>query len=83
MSSYTEGTKMGLLKIRDLERAGQCIMQMQTQFTEKVCMIHYNREKNVLFAASKDGRFHIWKVPHEWRAKWVDKLEREAEIERR
>jgi len=26
MSCYTEGSKMGLLKIRDLERAGQCIM---------------------------------------------------------
>ena len=46
-------------------------------------MIHYNKNKNVLFAASKDGQFRVWKVPHEWRAKSVDVREREAEFTRR
>ena len=46
-------------------------------------MIHYNKEKNVLFAASKDGQFRVWKVPHEWRAKSIDRKEMEAEYARR
>ena len=46
-------------------------------------MIHYNKNKNVLFASSKDGQFRVWKVPHEWRAKSIDRKEMEAEHARR
>ena len=45
-------------------------------------MVHYNKEKNVLFAASKDGQFRVWKIPHEWRSKAIDELELNAEYER-
>ena len=54
-SCYCEGTQKGYLKIRDIEKGGECILMLQTGFTDKVRMIHYNQLKNVLFAASKDG----------------------------
>lgn len=71
------------MKIRDIERKGECIIQLQGGFTEQVKMIHYNESKNVLFASSKDGQFKVWKMPHEWRAKSIDRKEMEAEYERR
>ena len=37
----------------------------------------------MLFASSKDGQFKVWKMPHEWRAKSIDRKEMEAEYERR
>lgn len=83
MSCYCEGTRNGLLKIRDIEKKGECIIQLQSSFTEQVKMIHYNKNKNVLFASSKDGQFRVWKVPHEWRAKSIDRKEMEAEHARR
>lgn len=46
-------------------------------------MIHYNKTKNVLFAASRDGKFNVWKIPHEWRSKVIDDRELDAEYERR
>ena len=46
-------------------------------------MLHYSKEKNVLFASSKDGQFKVWKVPHEWRNKSISDKEIEAEYERR
>lgn len=82
MSCYCEGTTKGSLKIRDIEKAGECILMLQTGFTDKVRMVHYNKEKNVLFAASKDGQFRVWKIPHEWRSKAIDELEMNAEYER-
>ena len=39
--------------------------------------------QNVLFAASKDGQFRVWKIPHEWRSKVIDEREMNAEYERR
>lgn len=83
MSCYCEGTQKGLLRIRDVEKGGECILMLRTQFTEKVRMIHYNKTKNVLFVASKDGQFRIWKIPHEWRSKVIDEREMNAEYERR
>ena len=73
MSCYCEGTRNGYLKIRDIEKKGECIIMLQSAFTEQVKMIHYNKNKNVLFAASRDGQFRVWKVPHEWRAKSIDR----------
>lgn len=47
------------------------MVNMQTGFTDKVEMIHYSKEKNVLFASCRDGQFKVWKVPHEWRSKAI------------
>ena len=83
MSCYGEGTQKGYLRIRDIEKGGECILMLQTQFTDKVRMIHYNKLKNVLFAACRDGQFRVWKIPHEWRSKIIDDREMNAEYERR
>lgn len=83
MSCYCEGTQKGLVRIRDIEKRGECILMLQTAFTDKVRLIHYNKLKNVLFAASKDGQFRVWKIPHEWRSKVIDDREMNAEYERR
>ena len=69
--------------MRDIEKGGECIMMLQTQFTDKVRFKHYNKLKNVLFVASKDGQFRVWKIPHEWRSRVIDDREMNAEYERR
>lgn len=83
MSCYCEGTQKGLVRIRDVEKGGECILMLQTAFTDRVRLIHYNKLKNVLFAASKDGQFRVWKIPHEWRSRIIDDREMNAEYERR
>lgn len=83
MSCYCEGTQKGYLRIREVEKGGECILMLQTGFSDRVRLIHYNKLKNVLFAASKDGQFRIWKIPHEWRSKIIDDREMNAEYERR
>ena len=83
MSCYVEGTNRGYMKIRDVQNEGESFLRLNTGFSDKVCCLEYNRDKNVLFAACRDGKFLVWKVPHEWRQKWVDKKEQEAEFERR
>lgn len=82
MSCYCEGTMKGSLKFRNIEQGGETILILQTGFTDKVSMLHYNKEKNVLFAASRDGQFRVWKIPHEWRSKMIDDMEMNAEYER-
>jgi len=83
MSCYCEGTNKGYLKLRDVENAGESLMRLNTTFSDKVCLLDYNRTKNVLFAGCRDGKFMVWKIPTEWRARWVDKKEQDAEFERR
>ena len=83
MGSYCEGTNLGFIRIRDPGKLGECLMSLTTNFTDKVEMIHYSKEKNVLFGSSKDGKFKVWKVPHEWRNKSINDKEVEAEYERR
>lgn len=73
MSCYCEGTTKGLLKIRDMMNLGEVLMYVQdAEFTEKVEHLYYNKDRNILFASSRDGKFRVWKVPQEWRSKWVD-----------
>ena len=71
------------MRIRDIEKGGECILMLNTAFTDRVRLIHYNKLKNVLFVASKDGQFRVWKIPHEWRSKVIDEREMNAEYERR
>ena len=55
MSCYVEGTQKGYIRIRDIEKGGECLLLLKTNFAERVRLIHYNKLKNVLFAGSKDG----------------------------
>ena len=55
MSSYVEGTSKGYMRVRDVEKGGECMLLLQTDFLEPVRMIHYNKAKNVVFAGSRDG----------------------------
>jgi hypothetical protein len=37
-------------------------MQLNCDFEGPSSMMAYNKQKNILFAASKDGNFRVWKV---------------------
>lgn len=78
MQSYVEGTRLGYMKIRSPHNNGESLLHLQTGFTDKVAMLHYNAEKNVLFAASKDGQFRVWKIPHEWKNRSIYEKQKEA-----
>jgi hypothetical protein len=45
--------------------------------------LNYNRERNLIFAGAKDGRFGVWRLPEVWRDRSIDELEREFENSRR
>jgi hypothetical protein len=80
MNMYCEGTSRGLVKIRDIAKDGELIIQMPTEFTEgnRVQLIGYCASKNVLYASCRDGSFRIWKVANEWRNKVVEEDERQV-----
>ena len=82
MTCYAEGTSKGHLRLRDVEKAGECFLMLQTGFSDRVRCIHYNKARNVLFVGSRDGKFRVWKIPHEWRSRVIDEREMEAEYER-
>lgn len=46
-------------------------------------MIHYNRDVNLVFAGSRDGRFGIWQFPERWRSQELEDMEREYEQARK
>jgi hypothetical protein len=46
-------------------------------------MIHYNRDVNLVFAGSRDGRFGIWRFPERWRSQELEDMEREYEQARK
>ena len=43
-------------------------------------MLHHDKIKNLLFAASKDGGLYVWKLPPEWSPKWLDHTLREIRM---
>ncbi|TNV82742.1 hypothetical protein FGO68_gene9612 [Halteria grandinella] len=49
----------------------------------KSTFLTYNRERNLIFAGAKDGRFGVWRLPDTWRSREIDELEREFEYSRR
>lgn len=72
LNCYCEGTKLGFLKIRVGEHGGECNLQFPMIFFEKVRMLHHDKTKNILFAASSDGQCYAWKLPPEWQPKWME-----------
>lgn len=74
MSMYVEGTKGGLIKIRDIQKEGELVMHLPTEFKNdtSIKVLGYDSLKNILFASCKDGSFRLWKVHHEWRSKNVE-----------
>ena len=41
-------------------------IQVDTDFQDKVKLIRYDPNKNLMFASSKDGQFKCWKLPPKW-----------------
>ena len=75
---YVEGSAKGFLKIRDIEKQGECMLMLAgMQFTDKIQAAHYSSTRNLLFIGGKDGKFFAWKLPNEWRQPWVDKFEQD------
>lgn len=71
------------LLVSDLERGGETLFQIPSDFMDKVTCFFYCKERNVIFVGAKDGKFRVWKVPKEWRNKDIDKIEREFEFSRK
>lgn len=80
---FVAGSDRGRLRFCDPESGGECMFSLPTDFHQRISALHYNSSKNVLFAGAKDGKFRIWKIPPEWRAKQVDDIERDFEFSRK
>ena len=50
------------------------------QFSDRVQTTSYSDSRNILFLASRDGKFYAWKLPKQWRSELVEKQEREIMI---
>jgi WD40 repeat protein len=78
MMCYIEGSAKGFIKIRNIEKQGECMMMLSgMQFTDRVQAIAYSETRNILFIASRDGKFYAWKLPTRWRREGLDKFERD------
>lgn len=66
-----------------MENGGEVLFKIPNDFEEIISLIHYDSERNVLFAGNKEGKIRIWKIPKEWRSKSIDKCEREFEFSRK
>ena len=40
LACYIEGTQLGYIKIKRLSNHGECVMRIQCQFADRVCLIH-------------------------------------------
>jgi len=84
MMCYIEGSSKGYVKVRDIEKQGECLMMLSDmQFTDRVQTISYSEARNIVFIASRDGKFYALKLPNKWRQEGVEKEEREMLIKRR
>ena len=39
------------------------MIKIPTDFTDKVKRLHFDEQKNILFASCRDGKFRSWKLP--------------------
>ena len=42
------------------------ILKIPTDFCDKVNMLYYCPENNLVFAGSREGKFKCWKFPNDW-----------------
>lgn len=56
------------------------MMLNSMQFSDRVQTTSYSESRNILFLASRDGKFYSWKLPKQWRSELVEKQEREIMI---
>jgi hypothetical protein len=42
MNCYIEGSMRGYLKLRDIEKKGECFLQLNGTFNERVQNLYYN-----------------------------------------
>jgi hypothetical protein len=73
---------MGYLRIRDLSSIskGACVLQIEHNFRDEVRILYHFKVKNLMFAASEDGRMCFWKLPPEWGPTWIDEKLRELRM---
>lgn len=84
MMVYVEGSSKGYIKIKNIEKQGECLLMLSgMQFTDRVQTTSYCESRNLLFLSSRDGKFYCLKLPKRWRNEWVDKLEQEILIKLR
>jgi hypothetical protein len=69
---YAEGSLKGKIWLRDVYLEQEKMMKLQTDFTDKIKTMHFDQEKNILFASSKDGKFRSWKLPLQWGSKEME-----------
>jgi len=50
---------------------------------DRIQSIYYFAAFNVIFVASRDGKYQCWKFPDAWRDELIEKKEKEFLIERK
>jgi hypothetical protein len=56
------------------------MIKIPTDFTDKIKSLHFDEQKNVLFASCRDGKFRSWKLPVQWGSKQMDDLDNEFDF---
>ena len=78
--TYVEGSLKGKIWIRDIYMENDQMIKIPTDFTDKIKTIHFDQEKNILFASSRDGKFRCWKLPVQWGTKQMEELDNEFDF---
>lgn len=64
--TFFEGSTKGKLWIRHIYQDHDKMLRIPTEFTDKVKLIKYNSDKNIVFVTSGDGRLLCFKLPSRW-----------------
>jgi hypothetical protein len=75
--TYLEGSMRGNLWVRDINYENEKMIRIPTEFQDKVKHMHYNGEKNIVFASSRDGRLKCWKLPLHWTNPLIEQINKE------
>ena len=83
MNTALEVTDKGIIQVTDVECGGEVLFQIKNDFQDKICLLEYEKDKNVVFVGSREGKFRIWKIPKEWRGRDIIRQEIELEFQRK
>lgn len=81
LNCYCEGTRYGIVRVRQIGAKGECLLQLKPGLADKVRLMVHDRHKHLVFLAGSDGQLIVWKIPAEWQPKWLDQKLREIRLQ--
>ena len=70
----------GNLWLRDINCEQEKLLKIPNDFTDKIKIMHYNSEKNIIFVTCRDGRFKCYKLPTTWHNTQMEQIRNDIDF---